>query len=139
MKGVAVNYSWADSISYAAVPTGANNNITFLLRNLTNGAEYQFEDFDIAFNRAQIDEVWKTIQGTWNAFQGKLASPGMVEIFSFDIRKLDNWPVHNFKTKNGMPEETRIHLTPGEYEFGWTSAPGYWQTGMLLTKFEIQE
>lgn len=113
VKGLAVNYSWADSVFYAVVPTGANSNLHFVLRNLTNGTEYEFEDFDIAMHHPQF-------QGTWNTFQGKIASPGMIEIFSFDIRQLNNWPIWNRNSTNNIPQKARIHLTPGRYEFGWT-------------------
>ncbi|MBK7939552.1 MAG: hypothetical protein IPJ82_21785 [Lewinellaceae bacterium] len=152
VKGLAANYSWADSVSYCVVPTGANNNMRFVLRNLTTGVEYWFEDFDLVRNRAQVLGVWKTIPGTWNTFQGKIAGPGAIEVFSFDIRQLDNWPIWNRNTKDGMPRKIRIHLTPGKYEFGWTSALSNYfirdgspagfekqEPGVLPVQFEILE
>lgn len=113
IRGIAKNCSKTDSTWFTVVPTGANDCMSFRLQNLLGGLTYTFRDFDLSFsNGGIVDPEFKTIQR-------KLAPGERVEVFSFDLRKIENLSI-----KWGGPIK-QILFYPGVYEFSWSIAGSF--------------
>lgn len=115
LTGFARNCSETDSVFFTVVPTGANYNVKFNLRNFINFDSYDFMDFDLltAENAAVVKPSMKTIQR-------KLAPSEKVEVFSFDLKKLQNLPLlRQFSPGQPDPLQIHIHLWEGIHEFTW--------------------
>ncbi len=107
IRGIARNCSKTDSVLFTVVPTGANFNIKFSLRNLRGFGTYEFQDFDLKFSNYDI------VKPDLTTTQGKLAPGERLEVFSFDLKKLNNLRI------GGNESEQHLFLFPGIYEFNW--------------------
>lgn len=113
VKGIAKNCSKTDSTWFAVVPTGANYCMSFSLQNLSGGGAYTFQDFDLSFSNREI------VQPEFKTIQRNLAPGERVEVFSFDLRKIENLSI------GGIRSGKHIFFFPGVYEFSWSIAGGF--------------
>ncbi len=114
LTGFARNCSKTDSVFFAVVPTGANYNLSFSLRNLSNPGSYEFMDFDLLFENHTI------VKPTMKTIQKRLAPGERIEVFSFDLTKLQNLPLlRQFSPGQPDPPQIHIHLWEGIHEFTW--------------------
>lgn len=113
VKGIAKNCSKTDSTWFTVTPTGATYCMSFRLQNLLGGGAYTFQDFDLIFSNSEI------VQPDFKTIHRNLAPGEHVEVFSFDLRKIENLSI-----KWGGPIK-QILFYPGVYEFSWSIAGSF--------------